>query len=234
MTLNYQPPSLIGANMNSANPFMKPIPFARAAGGVMQYEYKSSKPKKQVKEMLKVLWPERKSFLKIPYGYKFNTKERCVVCGTHKIWEPSDPMRPTIPLHKVRKGYPMRGTYCEKHSQLHRQYEMLEQQIIAEEHGLEFNSYIPMPKVPKLLQSAPLTSLRQSDIEALSAVGWTIRPPQMTIETKEDELFRLTIESQAINKRVGKLLTEDAKLIVKEITETDEAVIEQNTEQAAT
>ena len=48
MTLNYQPPSLIGANMNSANPFMKPIPFARAAGGVMQYEYKSSKPKKQV------------------------------------------------------------------------------------------------------------------------------------------------------------------------------------------
>ena len=136
--------------------------------------------------MIKILWPERKKLFKIPYGYKFNTKDRCVVCGTHKVWEADDPMRPTIPLHKVRKGYPMRGNYCEKHAHLHKQYEMLEQQIIAEEHGLEFKRYVPTPKMPKLLQSAPLTSLRQSDIEALSEVGWTIRPPQMQTETAED------------------------------------------------
>ena len=223
MTLNYQPPSLIGAtNAHVANAFLPPIKYARAAGAVMQYEYKSEKPKKQVKEMIKILWPERKSFMKVSYGYKFNTKDRCVVCGTHKMWEASDPMRPTIPLHKVRKGYPMRGTYCEKHAALHKQYEMLEQQIIAEEHGLEFQSYIPMPKVPKLLQSAPLTSLRQSDIEALSANGWTVRPPQMTIETAEDELFRLTIESLAINKRVADLMTKGTKVVINETQEEEE------------
>tara|TARA_B100001250_G_scaffold165816_1_gene142713 strand:- start:2302 stop:2988 length:687 start_codon:yes stop_codon:yes gene_type:complete len=223
MTLNYQPPSLIGAtNAHVANAFLPPIKYARAAGAIMQYEYKSEKPKKQVKEMVKILWPERKSFMKVSYGYKFNTKDRCVVCGTHKMWEASDPMRPTIPLHKVRKGYPMRGTYCEKHAALHKQYEMLEQQIIAEEHGLEFQSYIPMPKVPKLLQSAPLTSLRQSDIEALSANGWTVRPPQMTIETAEDELFRLTIESLAINKRVADLMTKGTKVVINETQEEEE------------
>ena len=223
MTLNYQPPSLIGAtNAHVANAFLPPIKYARAAGAIMQYEYKSEKPKKQVKEMVKILWPERKSFMKVSYGYKFNTKDRCVVCGTHKMWEASDPMRPTIPLHKVRKGYPMRGTYCEKHAALHKQYEMLEQQIIAEDHGLEFQSYIPMPKVPKLLQSAPLTSLRQSDIEALSANGWTVRPPQMTIETAEDELFRLTIESLAINKRVADLMTKGTKVVINETQEEEE------------
>jgi len=222
MSMNYVPPSLIGANTaTAANPFLPPIKFARAAGTVMQYDYKSAKPKKQLKEMLKVLWPERKSFLKLPFSYKFNTKDRCVVCGTHKIWEASDPMRPTIPLHKVRKGYPMRGTYCEKHSQLHRQYEMLEQQIIADEHGLSFESYIPMPKVPKMLQAAPLTSLRQSDIEALSEVGWTIRPPQMQSETLEDEMCRLTIESQSINKRVLKLISDGAQVIPQVIEEVE-------------
>ena len=159
MSMNYQPPSLIGAtNATVSNPFMPPIKYARAAGSIMQHEYKSSKPKKQLKEMIQILWPEKKRFLKIPYGFKFNTRDRCVVCGTHKVWEASDPMRPTIPLHKVRKGYPMRGTYCDKHAGLHKQYEMLEQTIIAEEHGLDFQSYIPKPKMPQILQSAPLTS----------------------------------------------------------------------------
>ena len=213
MSMQYQPPSLIGAqNANVGNAFLPPIKYARAAGSVMQYEYKSTKPKKQVKEMLKILWPERKSFLKIPYGYKFNIQDRCVVCGTHKVWEAGDPMRPTIPLHKVRKGYPMRGTYCEKHAQLHKQYEMLEQQRIAEEHGLSFSAYIPTPKVPKILESAPLTSLRQSDIESLAASGWTIKPPQMAVETPEDELFRLTMESHANNNRIIALMTQGTSI----------------------
>jgi len=119
----------------------------------------------------------------------------------------------------------MRGTYCDKHSGLHRQYEMLEQQMIADEHGLEFQSYIPKPKVPKMLQSSPLTSLRQSDIEALSAVGWMIRPPQMTVETAEDELFRLTIESLAINKRVGELMTKGTQVIPQELEEEIEELV---------
>ena len=115
----------------------------------------------------------------------------------------------------------MRGTLCDKHSGLYRQYEMLEQQIIAEEHGLEFNQYIPKPKMPKMLQSAPLTSLRQSDIESLSTIGWMIRPPKMLNETKEDELFRLTIESQSINKRVIELMTTGAQIVQQEIEEVE-------------
>lgn len=220
MTMTYQPPSLIGAsNATVNNAFLPPIKYARAAGSVMKYDYKSSKPKKQVKEMLKILWPEKKTFLKMPLGFKFNTRDRCVVCGTHKVWESSDPSRPPMPLHKVRKGYPMRGTYCNKHSQLHKQYEMLEQQIIADEHGLSFSAYIPKPTVPKILQAAPLTSLRQSDIEALSASGWTIRPPQMSVETPEDELFRLTMESHAINNRVISLMTTGTSIIRQSLTE---------------
>jgi len=222
MSMQYSPPSLIGATTSTAaNPFLPPIKFARAAGGIMNYDYKSTKPRKQIKELINILWPEKKSFLKMPYGFKFNTKDRCVVCGTHKIWEANDPMRPTIPLHKVRKGYPMRGNYCEKHSGLHRQYEMLEQHMIAEEHGLEFRTFLPTPRIPKLLQSAPLTSLRQSDIEALSEVGWTIRPPTMQSETLEDEMFRLTIESQSINKRVLKLITDGAEIIPQTIEEKE-------------
>ena len=222
MSMQYQPPSLIGAqNAAVSNAFLPPIKYARAAGAVMQYEYKSTKPKKQLKELVTILWPEKKSFLKIPYGFKFNTRDRCVVCGTHKVWEAGDPMRPTIPLHKVKKGYPMRGTYCDKHAGLHRQYEMLEQQIIADEHGLEFNQYIPKPKVPKMLQSAPLTSLRQSDIESLSEIGWMIRPPKMLNETNEDELFRLTIESHAINKRVIELMTKGTQVVQQEIQEIE-------------
>ena len=73
-----------------------------------------------------------------------------------------------------------------------------------------------MPKVPKMLQAAPLTSLRQSDIESLSGVGWTIRPPAMQNENPEDELFRLTMEQNGINKRVIELMTNGAKIIPQE------------------
>ena len=75
-----------------------------------------------------------------------------------------------------------------------------------------------------MLESAPLTSLRQSDIESLSATGWTIRPPQMSVETPEDELFRLTMESHAINNRVINLMTNGAT--VPEIEETLEEEVE--------
>ena len=145
MTMNFSPPNLIGAQSAhvGANPFLDRFSSARAAGTVIQYEYKNLKPKKQLKEIIKILMPEKKKFLKIPYRFKYNLKDRCVVCGSQKIWESGDSMRPPLPLHKVRKGYPMRGTYCNKHAAIHRQYEMLEQQILAEEHGLSFSAYIP-------------------------------------------------------------------------------------------
>ena len=215
MTMNFSPPNLIGAQSAhvGANPFLDRFSSARAAGTVIQYEYKNLKPKKQLKEIIKILMPEKKKLLKIPYRFKYNLKDRCVVCGSQKIWESGDSMRPPLPLHKVRKGYPMRGTYCNKHAAIHRQYEMLEQQILAEEHGLSFSAYIPSAKSLNPLSSSPLTSLKQVDIQSLSSLGWTVRPPTMGAETKEEELFRLIIETNGINERVKTLLTEGVNVV---------------------
>jgi len=223
MSMSFQPPSLIGATTPSVTntAFMDRYEAARSPGSIMTYEYKNTKPKKQLKEITKILKPETKSFLKVPYKFAYNIKDRCVVCGTHKVWEAGDNLRPPLPLHKVRKGYPMRGTYCEKHAAIHRQYEMLEQQILAEEHGLSFSAYVPKaPSVSSLnplnMVTGPLTTLKESDIASLSGSGWTIKPPQAQVETREEELFRLVIESDAINKRVKTLLTEGAKVVTVE------------------
>ena len=93
---------------------------------------------------------------------------------------------------------------------------MLEQQILAEEHGLSFSAYVPKaPSVSSLnplnMVTGPLTTLKESDIVSLSGVGWTIKPPQGN-ENKEEELFRLMIESNTINERVKTLLSEGAKV----------------------
>tara|TARA_B110000211_G_scaffold229354_1_gene287014 strand:+ start:765 stop:1436 length:672 start_codon:yes stop_codon:yes gene_type:complete len=213
MVMNYQPPTLIGATNNiTANSFMDRKSAARAAGTIMMYEYKNIKPKKQLKEIIGILKPEKKTFLKLPYKFKYNMKDRCVVCGTQKVWEASDSMRPPLPLHKVRKGYPMRGTYCDKHASIHRQYEMLEQQILAEEHGLSYSAYIP--KMPNLnpLSAGPLTSLKQIDIQSLSAIGWTVKPPNSGDESREEEFFRLLLDINSSNERMKVLLTEGVKV----------------------
>ena len=66
MTMNYNPPNLIGAQSAhvGTNPFLDRFSAARAAGSIIQYEYKNIKPKKQLKEITKVLMPEKKRFLK--------------------------------------------------------------------------------------------------------------------------------------------------------------------------
>ena len=223
MTMNYQPPTLIGATNNiTSNSFMDRKSAARAAGSIMMYEYKNIKPKKQLKEIINILKPEKKTFLKIPFRFKYNMKDRCVVCGTQKIWEASDTMRPPLPLHKVRKGYPMRGTYCDKHASMHRQYEMLEQQILAEEHGLSYSAYIP--KMPNLnpLSIGPLTSLKQMDIQSLSSLGWTVKPPNSGQETREEEFFRLLLDINSSNERMKVLLTEGVKVPSSKDTGGDE------------
>ncbi len=215
MSMQYQMPSLIGASTTTApNAFMDRFDAARAAGAIMVYEFKNIKPKKQLKEIIKILMPEKKTFLKVPYKFKYNIKDRCVICGTHKVWDSSDNLRPPLPLHKVRKGYPMRGTYCEKHAAIHRQYEMLEQQILAEEHGLSFSAYVPKASTlnpMNLVSTGPMTTLKEADIVSLAGVGWTIKPP-VNEENKEQELFRLLIESNTINERVKTLLSEGAKV----------------------
>ena len=200
----YQQPNLI--NSQTALAFLPKLQQFRATGPIEEYKFDSIKPKKKLKEIKKVLLPEKKKFI-FKYGYKFNLKDRCVVCGMHHIWEAGDYLRPPIPLDKVEKGRPLRGTYCPKHAAIHKQMEMLQQQIMAEEHGLDFKAFVPRPKIPQMMKSGPLTTLSQNDIASLSAIGWLIKSPDMReTETSMDELKRLVNEIENANVRIQEIL----------------------------
>jgi len=200
----YQQPNLI--NSQTALAFLPKLQQFRATGPIEEYKFDSIKPKKKLKEIKKVLLPEKKKFI-FKYGYKFNLKDRCVVCGMHHIWEAGDYLRPPIPLDKVEKGRPLRGTYCPKHAAIHKQMEMLQQQIMADEHGLDFKAFFPRPKIPQMMKSGPLTTLSQNDIASLSAIGWLIKSPDMReTETSMDELKRLVNEIENANVRIQEIL----------------------------
>ena len=187
----YQQPNLIGTNVpiipNQSNPsqmqqfslnkFLPKLQQFRAAGNIAEYSYDSIKPKKKLKEIKKILYPEKKSFLKIKYSFKFNFKDICVVCGTH-------------------------------HAGIHKQMEMLQQQILAEEHGLDFKAFIPKARMPKMLsRSGPLTTLSKEDVLNLTAGGWFIKPPAITDnETTMAEIVRLVVEIGLTTERLNFLI----------------------------
>lgn len=217
----YQQPNLIGTNVSitpspsnptqmtsfSMNKFLPKLQQFRAGGNITEYKYDAIKPKKQLKEIRKILLPERKSFLKIKYGYKFNFKDICIVCGAHHVWESGDFLRPPIPLDKVTKGRPMKGTYCPKHAAVHKQMEMLQQQILADEHGLDFKAFIPKMKTPQIMKKGPLTTLSKEDVVSLTSTGWVIKPPTMTDnETTMAEIVRLVTEIGLSTERLNHLL----------------------------
>lgn len=192
----FQQPNLIGAqSAQTTNPFLPPLMQARAPGPVEEYQYRTLKPKKRLKEIRQVLMAEKKKFLFFKYSWKFNLRDRCVVCGVHHVWDAGDYLRPPIPLTHVEKGRPMKGTYCPKHAGIHKQMEMLQQQIMAEEHGLDFKAFIPKPRVPQVLSKGPLTTLSQADIVSLTGAGWVItRPQTKKDETPPEEVVRLSQE----------------------------------------
>jgi hypothetical protein len=165
------------AQTNNVNLGLSPIKQARASGIVAEYHFVAIKPKKQLVELTAVLKAEPKKLLGIKYGKKFNLKDRCVVCGMHHIWEQGDYLRPPIPLDKVTKGRPLMGTYCPKHSSMYMQLEMLQQQILADKHGLDFKAF--KPKMPKILRGGPVTNLTKDDIISLTANGYLIKPPTL-------------------------------------------------------
>ena len=201
--------NIIG-QMNTTAPsaFLPPLQRARASGPVEEYKCINIKPKKQLKELVKVLFPEKKSFLKIKYSYKFNLKDRCIVCGMHHTWESGDYMRPPIPLTHVSKGRPMRGTYCPKHATIHKQMEMLQQQILAEQHGLEFKAFIP--RMPKMIRKGPLNSLTKEDVSALIAAGWLIKPPAL------GDIRSATVEAITIAGEINILTDRLSHLMIKQ------------------
>jgi len=219
----FQQPNLIGQTMsqNAPSVFLPTLERARASGPLEEYKFTNIKPKKKLKEIRKVLYPEKKSFLKIKYGYKFNLKDRCVVCGMHHLWESGDFMRPPIPLTDVTKGRPMRGTYCPKHAGTHKQLEMLQQQILAEEHGLEFRAFIP--RMPKVMRRGPLTSLTQEDLISLSSTGWLIKPPTVgDNKTATSEAINIVSEINILTDRLNHLMTKQGVKAVNTEVEKEE------------
>jgi len=203
----YQQPNLINTQQ-AKNAFLPKLQQYRAVGPIEDYKFDALKPKKQMKEIRKVLLPEKKKVLFIRYGHKFNFKDRCVVCGTHHIWESGDYLRPPIPLDKVEKGRPLRGTYCPRHAAIHKQMEMLQQQILADEHGLDFKAFIPKAKMPSMLKRQQITDLTKEDVMRLTSMGWTITPPTPIAdeETQLAEIVRLNTEIQLNTERINHLL----------------------------
>tara|TARA_R100000322_G_scaffold1627_1_gene1692 strand:+ start:267 stop:887 length:621 start_codon:yes stop_codon:yes gene_type:complete len=204
---NIYTPNIIGNNNTMINP-LKVSSNARSAGPIINYEFKTFTLKKQMKELLTVLKPEKKKFI-FKYGHKFDIRDRCVVCGAHHVWEAGDNLRPPIPLTGVTKGRPLRGTYCPRHASMHKQLEMIEQQVIAEKHGLEFKKYIPKPKVPQLMNRGPLVTLSQGDIISLTSKGWEIIPPQAETTTAEQKLVELLIELKGKIGQIDELVGEE-------------------------
>ena len=131
-----------------------------------------------------------------------------MVCGTHHVWEAGDYLRPPIPLDKVEKGRPLRGTYCPKHAAIHKQMEMLQQQILADEHGLDFKAFIPKAKMPSMLKRQQITDLTKEDVMRLTSMGWTITPPTPAkdAESQMAEMVRLTAEIQLNTERINYLI----------------------------
>ena len=200
-------PNIIGQDNKMVNP-LKISGNARIAGPIINYEFKSLEPKKQFKELKKVLLPERKKLIVVKIGYKFNIRDRCVVCGAQHVWESGEPLRPPIPLTNVNKGRPMRGTYCPKHSSMFKQLEMLEQQMIAEKHGLDFKKYVPKPKIPQIMNRGPLVSLTGKDIISLTSKGWEIMPPKAETITAEEKLIILLTELKGKMGQIDELIGE--------------------------
>jgi len=200
-------PNIIGQNNAMINP-RKISSNARSAGPIITFEFRSLDSKKQMKEIKKVLVPEKKRFI-LRYGYKFNIRDRCIVCGVHHVWEAGDNLRPPIPLTHVNKGRPMRGTFCAKHSSIHKQMEMLEQQVIAEKHGLEFKRYIPKARIPNVISRGPVVSLTDKDIISLTSKGWEITPPKAETTTAEEKLVELLIELKGKIGQIDELVGEE-------------------------
>ena len=200
----------------SFNPLLTPIQQARTSGNIIEYKPTAIKPSKKRKEFIKVLTAEPKKFLFIKNGKKFNMKDRCVVCGMHHVWEQGDYMRPPIPLDGVVKGRPLMGTYCPKHASIFTQLEILDQQILAEKHGLEYKGF--KPRIPKMLKSGPMTSLSKTDIASLTAAGYLIKPPVMRDNrSATNEAIEIVGEINILTDRLNYLMIQEGVKVTKPI-----------------
>ena len=97
------------------------------------------------------------------------------------------------------------GTYCPKHASMYMQLEMLQQQILADKHGLDFKAF--KPRMPKMLKSGPVTSLTKNDVASLTSAGWFIKPPALADnKTATEEVIRLLTEVNIMTDRINHLM----------------------------
>ena len=64
-----------------------------------------------------------------------------------------------------------------KHASMYMQLEMLQQQILADKHGLDFKAF--KPRMPKILKSCPVSNLTKDDIVANRKRSHLIKPPTL-------------------------------------------------------
>jgi len=129
-------------------------------------------------------------------------------------------------LDSVTKGRPLRGTYCPKHASHYMQLEMLQQQILADQHGLEFKAF--KPRMPKMLKSGPITNLTKNDVASLTATGWLIRPPALgDNRTATEEVIRLITEINIMTDRLNHLMLSNSIQATNELPPQEEAIKEE-------
>ena len=116
------------------------------------------------------------------------------------------------------------GTYCPKHASMYMQLEMLQQQILADKHGLDFKAF--KPKMPKILKSGPVSNLTKDDIVALTANGYLIKPPTLgDNRSATNEAVEIIGEINILTDRLNYLMinkqvkVDDIKKVKEEISE---------------
>jgi hypothetical protein len=101
------------------------------------------------------------------------------------------------------------------------QLEMLQQQILADKHGLEFKAFVP--KMPKMLRSGPINNLTKNDVVALTEAGWFIRPPALgDNRTATEEVIRLITEINIMTERLTLLMLKNGVKATNDLTLTKE------------
>ena len=89
---------------------------------------------------------------------------------------------------------------------------MLQQQILADEHGLDFKGFIPKPRMPNVLRSSPLTTLTKEQVISLTSTGWLITPPALKeSEGERAEVLRLIAEIEINTARLNSIVNNGKK-----------------------
>ena len=101
------------------------------------------------------------------------------------------------------------------------QFEMLEQQILADKHGLDFKAF--RPKMPKMLTSAPVKNLSKQDIVALTAAGYFIKPPTLgDNRSATNEAIEIVGEINILTDRLNYLMIHQGARAEEPVTEVVE------------